>query len=306
MMHETAPQSHWSHSPDMGPAGWYGFGEALIMKPRRSASDYGIADANNDIVPRGKSDSVLYDISLGVRVGIGYNTGNGWSVGLAYTNLRNSDQRSLAVGPNGVIYPTLTRPGLIDVVSTANADVSLEYDVFDFEFRKKVMLDESFAMKWGGGVKMASIRQELSSFYNGRDANIARVLNINDFYGTGPSFGGETHWMTMGGLSVYSKGSAALLVGDMKTGLTETNNRGNTVNADIQDKFARVVPVVSAGVGLNYQFRNVKASVGYEVTNYFGLIQRTQFVDDFAEGKITTRSGDLSLDGFTFRLGWDY
>lgn len=300
-MHEP----NWAHSQEMV-GGWYAFGEVLLMKPRRAATDYGILDGANDIVPRGKADSVLYDFSPAFRVGVGYGMDGGWSLGLTYTNLRNSDQRSLLASPTGVIYPTLTRPGLVDTVSSANADIHLEYDVFDVEMRRKVMIDESFAMKWGGGVKMASIRQELNSFYNGRDANLARVLNVNDFYGIGPSFGGEANFLTMGGLSFYTKATGSLLVGDLKTGLTETNNRGATVQGDLQDKVARVIPVVSVGVGLNYAFRSVKVSLGYEVTNYFGLIQRPQFVDDFAEGKFATRTGDFSLDGLAFRLGWDY
>jgi hypothetical protein len=305
---EPVPESRepsWAQRKE-AEGGWYAFGEVLLMKPRRAATDYGILDGANDIVPRGKADSVIYDFSPGIRVGVGYGMEGGWSVGLAYTNLRNSDQRSLVAPATGVIYPTLTRPGLVDNVTSANADVHLEYDVFDLEMRRKVCIDEGFAMKWGGGVKMASIRQELNAFYNGRDANVSRVLNVNDFYGIGPSFGGEAHFLTMGGLSFYSKATGSLLVGDLKTGLTETNNRGTTIQADLQDKVARVIPVVSVGVGLSYSFRSVKASLGYEVTNYFGLIQRPQFVDDFAEGKIATRTGDFSLDGFAFRLGWDY
>ena len=211
-VHSEHAEGGWmKHGGEATGGGWYAFGDLLIMRPRRPATDFAIVDGANDLVPRGRPSSVLYNTEAGFRVGGGYALENGWSVGGTYTYFRNSDQRGLVAPPNGLIYPTLTRPGLIDSVTQANANLRLEYNVFDIDAMKKICVDESFAMKWGAGFKFVSIKQDLLAGYNGRDANNARVRSLNDFYGAGPTFGGEAQWNMMNGFGAYGKASGGLL-----------------------------------------------------------------------------------------------
>jgi hypothetical protein len=299
------PVSEVHHTTEIE-GGVYTFADLLFMRPRRQATDFAIVDGSNDLLPRGKTENLQFDPRIGFRVGLGYVMNNGWSAGVSYTYFRSADQRIANAPATGVVYPTLTRPGLVDVATRSVGNLGLEYNVLDFDVMKQHQLDESFILKVGAGAKMASIKQDLSAVYNGLDANVAQVTNRLDFFGTGPTFGSELHWLSEGGFGLYGKGNVGMLVGNFKTGLTETNNQGATVHADLQDKFIRVIPVMTVGLGLQYRGKAFMASAGYEVTNYFNLIQRPQFIDDFSEGKFSVQSGDLSLDGLVFRLGWQY
>jgi hypothetical protein len=47
----------------------------------------------------------------------------------------------------------------------------------------------------------------------------------------------------------------------------------------------------------------VSLAAGYEITHWFNVTSRPAFGDDFSEGKVARRRGDLSLDGVFFRVG---
>ena len=66
------------------------------------------------------------------------------------------------------------------------------------------------------------------------------------------------------------------------------------------------VDFVAKQTGVAWEYRNVRIAAGYEVANWFGLIDGPQFLNDFAEGKIGRRRGDLSLEGLFVQLGVAY
>jgi len=124
----------------------------------------------------------------------------------------------------------------------------------------------------------------------------------SNYDGVGPLFGVESGLGLGGGLGLFARASGALLTGSVRAPFTETNNAGATVLADLADRGALTVPVVSLGVGLVYEYRGVFVRAGYEVTNWLGPFERPTFVDDFAEGKFVRRSGNLGLDGIFLQL----
>jgi hypothetical protein len=107
-------------------------------------------------------------------------------------------------------------------------------------------------------------------------------------------------------VGLYGRAAASLVLGDFKSHLAEINNAGTTVLVDVTDRFEKVVPVLELGFGVTYQVRNFRLSAGYEFTNWFGLADLPDFVDDVHQGKLARRVSDLSIDGLVVRAEWRY
>ncbi len=295
------------HEEEHDGAGFYGTAEYLLLRPRRGAFDFGIVDPNRDLVPGGTLESLNYEQRSGVRAGLGYRfKDSAWAAGFTYTFLRSGADRTIDAPAAGLIYPTLTRPGLVDNAGFAQATASLEYNTFDVEVSRYVHVDERLNLRLYGGARFATIRQDFDALYDLRDANLSRVMTKSNLEGFGPLLGGEATLTVYKGFHLYGKTSGALLSSRLVNPISETNNGGNTTFAAVDYRTRRVVPTMAAGIGGGWQRRGVSVRIGYEVTNLFNAIDQVRFTNDLAEGKVTTRQADLSLEGLFVQFAVQY
>src|SRR5205823_1523142 len=155
--------------------------------------------------------------------------GSHWDATFEYTYFRSSADRVIAAPPGGTLYATLTRAALNDQATTAFADASFEYNVFDTVLGRRIVLDEMTALRLFGGFRFASIRQDFAAQYDGGDAIVGRVATATNFDGFGPLVCGEMSVNLHGGFHLYARGSAALMTGSLRNPFTETNNAGQTL-----------------------------------------------------------------------------
>ena len=290
--------------PEAADGGLFATAEYLLMRPRRSAFDFAITDTNRDLVPNGTLRSLNYEQRSGVRIGLGYRLGDSyWDTKFEYTYFGSGASGSAVAPAGGTLYATLTRAGLNDEATSALATASLTYNVFDFVAGRRVILDENTAIRFVGGFRFAAIRQSFTGAYNGGDANFGQVNTATNFDGFGPLFGGEIIWQVRGGFHFYARGSAALVAGSLHNPYSETNNAGRTLYASLDPAARRVVPVASLGIGGGWERDRFSFRVGYEVTNWFNLIESPRFTGELAEGKFTTRTSDFSLEGIFAQIG---
>lgn len=287
--------------------GLYGSAEFLLMRPRQRGLDYAIVDPKNDLVPQGNLQSARFEMNSGLRVGLGYRVPDScWEVGFTYTYLHSQGHSGAAAPDGGLLYPELTRPGLTDSALTAIANARLGYNVFDLEFARTIDVDEWMQVRLFSGIRFASIQQTLSARYDGMLADSAFAQSRSNFDGAGPMFGAETRWRLRPGLSLFGRLSGGLIYGNVRSSLTETNNGGATLYADIADRNRQIVPVVGMGLGVAWEYRGLTFRAGYEAVNWFGLIERPTLTNDFSEGKLLPRLNDLSIDGFFLQLAFAY
>lgn len=280
--------------------------EALIMRPRRGGLDYGIVNPGGLAVV-GPVQGLNYDLTAGIRGELGYQFGHcGWDVVFGYTYYRTAAEGFLSAPPGGAILPTLTRPGLITQATSSQAQANINYNLYDMFVGKRFVVDDNFAVRTFGGFRFADITQEFNATYDGLDARGAGVGLRSRFQGFGPVAGAEAVLAAQYGFHLYARASGGLLTGLAKNPYFEANDLGKTVYADVGYDVRKVVPLLSVGIGGGWQYKSVWLRGGYEITNYFGLIDQPRFTDDVTPGKFVTQTSNLSLEGLFFQVGMNF
>jgi hypothetical protein len=285
--------------------GLFFWGEYLYLQPRRDALDFAVAGTPAGL-PAGSVQAVGWSPASGLRAGLGWRTPqDGWALGFGYTYLHSAGVSALAAGPDGMLFATTAHAGGIDDVSTASATASLNYNVLDVELSRVVPLGEATDLRLFGGGRFAWIDQGFDAVYDGGStgARAARVSSPTSFNGAGLSAGGEGTWRLYRGLGLYARARAALLSGEVRNDLVQTDNFGRLTLVNLTEKRQRVVPELELGLGLALEWECVSLRVGYELSNWFGLIDSPDLPDGTGVGRVGRRGGDLSLEGLAVRLG---
>jgi hypothetical protein len=203
------------------------------------------------------------------------------------------------------LYATLTRGGSYDQVDSAAAANNIDYNVIDVDISHRIKVSETFCVNVFGGGRFAWIDQEFSAVYNGGPdkATNDTVSSPVFFNGAGLTFGSEGQWNVWHGLGVYARARGSLLSGQFRDFLTETTNNGSVVIVNVAEKHDQIVPVAELGLGLNYCSDHWHLSVGYELANWFSMVNSPDFPDASNIGKVGRRTSDLSIEGLAVQLG---
>jgi hypothetical protein len=283
--------------------------EYLFMRVRTQQQDYAIVSTSNDPTRvTGTVANADWEWRSGMRVGAGFLLPgeDPWEVMFRYTYLHSANVNRAFPPDGGEVFPTLTHPGFVDVVGNAEADNSFNYNVFDLEFAKQVYATHNLQVKLFAGPRFANVLQAINATYDGGDASQDQVHSRVTFNGGGLRVGGDGLLRIVDGLGLYTRGSLSMLVGTTTATLSETNNSGASTIVNVYDRYDNVIPVAELDMGLTYQRRNFSLSAGYQLINWFGMVQGLDFVNDTQVSKISRRTGDLSIDGLVIRAEFRY
>jgi hypothetical protein len=287
-------------------AGLFATGEYLLVQPRRNALDFAVISPNTNLAPGGEVYSLNWETRSSFRMGFGYQLPDEpWQIGITYTYVHSAQNRSLVAPDGGILYATLTRGGGVDDVLTADGSTNLDFNVIDLEASRLICVSPHLDVKVFGGGRFAWIDQKLIAVYNGGSAGA-----INDtvsspvyFNGGGLTAGAQAFWKIYQGLGLYGRVRTSLLTGQFRNFLTETNNNGAEPIVDVSERYRQVVPVTEIGMGLGYQGDHLLFSVGYELQNWFDMVNSLDFPSGSNIGKPGRRVSDLSLDALSVQLG---
>jgi hypothetical protein len=286
--------------------GLYFTGDYLLLRPARNALDYAIQSTNLTQTPGGVVESADWHTESGFRVGTGFRIpGQDWTFGITYMNISSHDNEATAAPAGGTLYATLTRGGSFDQVDTASAFSNLTFNVIDLDFSHRIKCSDCFNLTVFGGGRFAWINQELNATYNGGPdhATNDNVSTPVFFNGAGLTIGGQGEWSVWHGVSLYARARGSLLSGQFRDSVTETTNNNSVVIVNVSEKFDQIVPVAEMGLGLSYCCEHWHVSVGYELQNWFGMVNSLDFADASNIGKPSRRTSDLSLEGLAVQLG---
>jgi hypothetical protein len=318
---EVLPQAG-AHSGDSAPAafpsaeapdeegyafhGLYFTGDYLLLRPRRNALDYAVSSPNITQTPGGTVESANWNTESGFRIGTGFRIPNqDWTIGVTYTNFSSHDNTALAAPAGGALYATLTRAGSYDQVDTAAAATNIDYNVIDIDLSHRIKVSDTFNLTVFGGGRFAWINQEFSAVYNGGPDHATNDMVTTPVYfnGAGLTAGCQGEWNVWHGLGFYARARASLLAGQFRNFTTETANNNSVVIVDVNEKYDQIVPVAEMGMGLNYCSDHWHLSVGYELANWFSMVNSIDFPDSSNIGKVGRRTSDLSIEGLAVQLG---
>jgi hypothetical protein len=288
-----------------GPAGLAFSADYLFLKARRNALDFAIASDHVDI-PSGTLESLDWDSRSAFRFGAAYQLpADHWWIGATWTYFHSQDTRLLTSPPGGTLFATLTHAGGIDDVSTAFGASNIDYNVIDLDLSRKIEVANSLDLKLFGGGRFAWIDQKLDVTYNGGSLNAVNdhVSSPVFFRGAGLTVGGEGFWNVYRGAGLFAKVRGSLLSGQFRSLLTENNNNGLNTLVNVREKYYEIVPVTEIGLGIGYNGERLSLSVGYELSNWFNMVNSPDFPDGSGIGKLGRRSSDLTLEGLAVRLG---
>ena len=278
--------------------------EYLSWKASQPGNDFAVSESGNAlIVGDGDVHRATLDTDSGFRAQIGYMTSTGWSVSGSYTYF-DADGTARADRPAGAgqLFATRSHPDGNLEADTATGFTSLDYNVFDLVFRRSVNQTAFSDLRVFGGVRWASIDQLLRTELDGRDFNDAVIENTTSVNAAGIRVGSDTTWRLAKGFFLYGQASGGLLFAESSTQQVETDFSGTDLLVNLNDQRDRSLPFLDTRLGIGWSRKNISVTAGYELENWFGLQDRSLFVDNVHEGAFASVSDDIMLSGFFLRM----
>jgi hypothetical protein len=302
---DHAAAEHPAKERDFG-EGMYFTGDYLLIRARRNALDFAVNSPNGGDIAAGDVEKLSWETRSGFRFGAGYQLPDDcWRIGVSYTNFYTAADHTLNAPSGGQLFATLTRGGSIDDVGSASAFSSLSYNIIDLEATRLLSLGKGLDVQLFGGGRLAFIDQKFDATYNGGSA-----LAVNDtvqspiyFRGAGLEAGALGFWKIWHDLGLYGKGRVSLLSGEFRNFLSETNGNGSVTIVNVKDVYYQVIPEVELSAGLAYEGEHFRFSVGYELANWFNMVNSPDFATSLNVGKVSRRTSDLTLEALSIQLG---
>ncbi len=178
-------------------------------------------------------------------------------------------------------------------MSSVEADGTLQVNIQDFEAEWSSCLNDTVGFRAFGGFRWAKIDQKFNMAYNyGGGAGTIGTINLpNNMDAEGVRLGTEIQWRSNWGFRVFGRGAQSILVADFQTRQHEVAPAAG-LNIDASGDTAAVVPVVEAAAGVAYAHGPWEFSAGYEMSDWFNLVQ------------VNRPAQSLLLDGYFLRLSF--
>jgi len=176
----------------------------------------------------------------------------------------------------------------------------------DLDIARVISVSPHLDLKVFGGGRFAWIDQKLTAVYNGGSFNAQNTTVSSPvyFHGAGVTAGAQGFWKIYEGLGLFARVRGSMLSGQFRNFLTETDQNGTVSVVNVRERYYQVVPVTEMAVGAAYQGEHLFLSVGYELQNWFNMVNSPDFATGNSIGKLSRRSSDLSLEGLAVQLGF--
>ena len=314
-------------APDQ--AGMWSFGGTVVLlQPTNKAFHY--ADVNDYAIQSAtsfSSDTEHQEVDQAYKWWFGadityHYPGNGRDVMLAYEGLHGTETDHSGIDPT---IDTLTNgtdlysPFSGDPYADAKGKTETDYDAVDLVFGQKLDVGERIRIHPFMGVRYAHIDLQDTADYAGGytytnivpyifTGNSEDVDTESEFNGVGPRFGSDAQINLGQGFSIRGRLGLSALIGTQEIKYRDTITQPDgtvTVSSDhYDDDTTRVIPEIDARLGLNYT-HNCNSSIalgfeaGWQVTNYFNVVQSNSFDDDYRE------NADFGMQGPYARVQLD-
>ena len=306
--------------------GWGVFitADALLWQPRENGLEYATkVDGAQFTGAHSKEKSPRFSWDWGFRVGLGYNMEHDqWDLYLNWTWLRGKSHHhnTANAGSGEVILPRWSDPGSLGgaTASSASAHWKLRLNVLDLELGREFYVSKWVTVRPHMGLRTAWIKQTYDVDYSGLNINgVAREIDMrNKYWGLGVRGGVNTDWGLGGGVSIYGNAAISILYGFFSVSkqesleLTSGAAFNNITNLSDFYHVSRAITDLQLGLRYDYMFCDDRyhfgIQAGWEHHMFFGQNQFILNVDDVAHGVTVANQGDLTMQGWTLNVRFDF
>ena len=319
--------------------------DPLLLKPQENGLEFVVvtnnvgqaASGNPSLFGRSKIKAPKFKWDWGFRLGVGANLPHdAWDVYLNWTRFRTHHSRHIFAGANQLLTPIfvnnengtltpLSNPASLSQFALTNAKSKwqLRFNEIDLEVGREFFASKWLVLKPHAGLATAWIRQKDKIGYRnwlnpggaGTFVSNAFVNMKNNFWGIGLRGGLDTQWGLTCGFSLFADFAASFLYGyfDLDHDEFYTYATGAQVDFfDAKDFFHvdRVITDVILGIRYDYMFcddrYHLGVQVGWEHHIYWGQNQFQRFVGTRMPGIFVANQGDLTLQGFSAEVRFDF
>lgn len=291
--------------------------EALYWQPHMGSLSYGIESESKKIIKQGEVKHLDFDWDWGARVGLGYKIPHDkWDFYAAYTYLQGH-AHGHAGGP--VVFPSWASGfGFADCClysKKAKAHWHLNLNMADIELGRNCMTSRWLSLRPFMGARGLFIDHDFTVDYAGgivASSDVDVFQADSDFWGAGLRFGVDSLWGLGKGLGIYGNGSASLLSGHFDVHEKEKLKKARSPHVKIEDEVENIVATADLALGLqwDYLFSNDRFHFGFkfgwEFNIFFDQNQLFNFLNTDTPGAIRSNKDDLTFQGVTLGLRFDF
>jgi len=300
----------FAYPKDVGlscPSDFYIFGEFLLMQAQEGGLEYAVTGDGDSLhrVQGHGSNHHDWNWNPGFRVGIGgYATHDHWNLDARWTYFRVKDTAS----SSGTVHPLFLRPTGI-TYDYGSERWKAKFNTLDLRFGKPYYISRNVIWNPYFGFRGAWIDQDIHIWYKNGQAEI-EVFASNDFWGIGLRTGLESEWIIGAGWKVIGTASASLLFG--RFDISQDTSGPLAYPYNLHHEFYEVVPNFELGLAINWGTHfcsnryYVNMQVGYEFQYWLAQNRMMKFSTISYDSVDKTVSDYLSLNGFSFRLAFDF
>lgn len=297
--------------------------DLLLWQAHENGLGYAIKNEGVDTTPtEGRVKHPDFDWNWGFRTGLGYNLPHdGWDLFANYTRLNSTaDQRSTNADSDDILFGTVNAPSVARAFGTATKAKNhwhCDLNMIDLEMGREFYVSKWLSLRPFAGFRTAWVDQEFNVDYQGGTLAVTgQTYDIdqkNKYWGFGLRTGINALWTLGSGVSFYSDAAISLLHGFFKVKyeaeLEHVNEK--TLN-DVKDSYhvSRAITDLAIGLQYDHMFFNdafhLGIRAGWEHHMFFGQNQFLHFVDDQASGVFVANQGDLTYQGWTLNVRFDF
>ena len=271
-------------------------------------------------VIHGSADGPHFGWDFGFRVGMGYNLKHDqWDLYLNFTHYHGNAESTKTADAGGALFPLWQSPFMAPdggYVTHAKANWAITMNMADFELGRDFYVGRWLSFRPFLGLKGGTIQEKYHIEYSGGTAvpegDEDQIHMTNHFWGVGVRLGVDSLWNFTKEWGLYGNGALSLLPGQYNIQQKEKFERTSSPSFKIQDHISMTLTFAELSLGLQWDHMFAKdryhlgMKLGWELNLLFDHNLFMKLVSATAPGIFTQSDGDLSFQGLTFGLRFDF
>lgn len=293
--------------------------DALFWTARQDDLSYAIKNKGSTTsFNKATIEHLDFDWNVGFRLGLDYKLPqhDQWDLFTRYTYFHGTASDSVKAPAGGAVFPIWSFPQATSVFAEeASSNWFCNLNMADFELGRNCFAGTWLSIRPFLSVRAVVLRQHFHVTYKGgtqAPGDRDKVQMNNNSWAVGLRMGFNSLWGLGKGFSIYADGAGSLLSGKYTIHQSEHLVVADVTIFRLRDAQSNVFPIAELALGLQWDhiFPNDRwhmgVKVGWEMNYFFNQNRLIHFLSSSSPGAFARNHGDLSFNGVTFGLRFDF